>query len=72
MQNAVRPQDAPGGQQVSVQTSDRLSRACITLVGLGILFAMAGDATAGMYATGAGSVCGLAACWADPTIGPWL
>lgn len=52
------------------RTADRLSRACIALVGSGVLFAVAGDERAALAACAIGAALGMIATWHSP-IEPW-
>ena len=55
---------------MTTQTADRLARACVTLVAVGILFAFIGDQGAALAACAIGAALGIVATWHSP-IEPW-
>jgi hypothetical protein len=55
---------------MTTATADRLARASIALVAIGLLFAFIGDQGAALAACAIGVLCGLVATWHSP-IEPW-
>jgi hypothetical protein len=55
---------------MTTATADRLARACVALVAVGIMFAVIGDQRAAMAACGIGAALGIVATWHSP-IEPW-